>query len=156
MARKKEAVKMPGSPKAPWENYDPLSLEVYGEPFEVKPFVTHEEDDRGKEMGSAVEEGPEVDLPGAVEAPPDVEAPEQELIPNWNEGEVEEVAGTAAVEEIPEARPVVKEGGPRVVRKMAAPEPAEADGPEPPSEEKVMVPTKITRRRVIRRRKVKK
>lgn len=151
MARKKEAVKMPRSPKAPWENYDPLSLEVYGEPFEVKPFVTLKEDDKGKEMGSAVEQGPEVDVSGAVEAPPDEEAPDRELIPNWDEGEIEEVAGTAAVEEIPDEGPVVKEGGPRVVRKMAAPEPE--DGSEPPSEEKVMVPTKITRRRVIRRRK---
>ena len=173
MARKKEAVTMPSSPKAPWESYDPLSAEVYGEPFEVQlpsdeEVAVPDAEDVVKDVDVEVPEAVEADASGAVDAPPEVDisgaAPieAQELIPDWVEGQVETVAPEGDDEAIPEAEPSVKEVGPKAVRKRVASEPekvvepakVEANGVDTPPAEKVMVPTKITRRRVVRRRKM--
>ncbi len=174
MARKKDVANVPRSPKAPWESYDPLSVEVYGEPFEVQLSVPKEEvavpdaEDVVKDVDVEVPEAVEADASGAVEAPTEVDvsgaAPieAQELIPDWVEGQVETVAPEGDEEAIPEAEPVVKEVVPRAVRKSVASQQEEVIGTEEvdmnevdtPPDEKVMVPTKITRRRVVRRRKM--
>ena len=173
MARKKDVANVPRSPKAPWDSYDPLSREVYGEPFEVQLPSGEEKAVPGAQERSEapVEQAPsgeKVDISGAVEAPTEVDvsgaAPieAQELIPDWVEEQVETVAPEGDEEAIPEAEPVVKEVVPKAVRKRVASEPekvvdpakVDVNGVDTPPDEKVMVPTKITRRRVVRRRKM--
>ncbi len=165
MARKKDAVDIHRSPKAPWESYDPLSVEVYGEPFEFQlspvqegPGEADKVEDNNESVDSSHPQGSdetkvssdprgvirsegigsdipevEVDVFGAVEAPPKVQV----------EG-VEEVPIATEDGAVLEAEPVVKEVGQRVAKRRMAPQ----------SSEKVMEPTKITRRRVVRRRKI--
>ncbi len=125
MARKKDVVDVPRSPKAPWESYDPLSIEVYGEPFEVRLSPEPKGVGEDAELHDA-----QVDVSGAVEVPPGVEVEAS--------GEVPVAAGDGAA---PEVEPVMKEVGKR--RSASQPE-------------KVMEPTRVTRRRVVRRKKMEK
>ncbi len=125
MARKKDAVDVPRSPKAPWESYDPLSIEVYGEPFEVQLSPEPKGAGEDTELPDA-----QVEISGAVEAPPEVQVEASDEIPV--------ATGDGAA---PEAEPVMKEMGKR--RSASQPE-------------KVMESTKVTRRRVVRRKKMEK
>ncbi len=187
MARKDNAVDIPRSPKAPWERYDPLSIEVYGEPFEIQLPSVREEDEAIPEAREKVE------VPEAVEVPTRA----QEEIPDWVEqdtaqgeavvevaaeekaspdvevdisGAVEaplkeaqpeapvEVPMASEDEAVPEAVPIEKKEGEMVVKRRVATQPEKAVEPvemdASQAKEKVMEPTRVTRRRVVRRRKV--
>ena len=141
MAKKEEMVQIPKTPKPPWEKYDPLSKEVYGEPFDVELPKAPPMD------VEAIPDALETSIEGNVDAPP------EEEMPTIKESSVEEVPvfedisdpGEAATSDDRAAVP--QNNSPkRVVRRRKAVAATDGDVEQ--------VPTgKATAKRVVRRKK---